>query len=102
MLTRSGLDIVVGRALGTVLMTVRGPLQTRSAPDLVHSLDEVFAYSPERVVIDLTGVTELDDDGLTTLQKAQVAAEESHVQLQLTSRCQETLARLSDHDLNIV
>lgn len=102
MLTRSGLDIVVGRALGTVLMTVRGPLQTRSVPDLFDSLDDVLASSPERVVIDLTGVPDLDDNAIGALHQAQSTAEAKDVQLQLTSRRPETRARLTDTELNVV
>ena len=102
MLTRSGLDIVVGRALGTVLMTVRGPLERRSAPDLFQSLDDVLASAPERVVIDLTGVPDLDDDAIGALQQAQSTAESNQVQLQLTTRHPEVRARLSDTPLNIV
>lgn len=102
MLTRSGLDIVVGRALGTVVMTVRGPLLGRSAPDLYSSVDEVLAESPDRVVLDLTGVTDLDDGAVAVLEQARVAAEASHVELQLTSRRQETRAKLSDTGLNLV
>lgn len=102
MLTRSGLDIVVGRALGTVVMTVRGPLQSNSASDLYSSVGALLADAPERVVIDLTGVTDLDDDAVAVLERAQVAAEASDVQLQLTSRRQETLERLGDTGLNLV
>lgn len=102
MLTRSGLDIVVGRALGTVVMTVRGPLLARSAADLSTSVDEVLAETPNRVVIDLTGVTDLDDDAVEALEQAQVRAEASQVELQLTSRRPDTRARLSDTELNLV
>lgn len=102
MLTRSGLDIVVGRALGTVVMTVRGPLQSGSASDLYASVGDVLADGPERVVIDLTGVTDLDDAAVAVLERAQVAAEASDVQLALTSRRPETLERLGDTGLNLV
>jgi anti-anti-sigma factor len=90
MLARSRLDVVVGRALGTVVMTVRGPLRKATADGLSRSLDRVLGDSPERVVVDLTEVTVLDDDGLAVLQKARSAAESHQVELQLTSRRKET------------
>lgn len=104
MLTRSGLDIVVGRAMGTVLMTVRGPLKTRSAPDLCDSVDEVLTAAPllERLVLDLTGVTELDDGAVKVLERAQVAADAAHVRLQLTSRHKATAERLSDCGFSVI
>lgn len=102
MLTRSGLDVVVGRALGTVLMTVRGPLRAPGARDLVASVEDVLADRPERVVIDLTGVSNLDDDGMAVLERAQERADACDVQLQVTSRSREILSRLSDAPFNVV
>lgn len=102
MLTRSGLDIVVGRALGTVVMTIRGPLKKASATELKHSVDEVLGEHPERVVLDLTGVPDFDDDAVSVLAKAQAAAHKSNVQLQLTSRRAAARAKLSDTGLDVV
>jgi anti-anti-sigma regulatory factor len=96
MLTSSGLDVVVGRALGTVLMTVHGPLDRGAAPDLAASIDVVLNEHPERVVIDLSGVTDLDDAGTKVLRHAKSAAEASQVRFELTSRPNEVLSALGD------
>lgn len=94
--------MVVGRAMGTVLVTVRGPLCAEGARDLVASVDEVLNDRPERVVIDVTGVTAIDDAGVATLGSAQRRAEACGVQLQVTSRSREILARLSDAPFKVV
>jgi anti-anti-sigma regulatory factor len=96
MLTKGRLDIVVGRALGTVLMTVRGPLRGATVPRLGKTVEKVLGERPERVVIDLTGVTDLDDDGLAALRQAKVSAEAHQVQLVLTSRAKAALAAFAD------
>ncbi|HEV7887298.1 MAG TPA: STAS domain-containing protein [Acidimicrobiales bacterium] len=92
MLARSRLDVVVGRALGTVLMTVRGPLRKNTSQRFITSLRRALREAPERVVVDLTGVTVLDDDGIVVLQEAKHTAEAEQVQLVLTSKRRELLA----------
>jgi anti-anti-sigma regulatory factor len=94
MLTSNGLDVVVGRALGTVLVTVRGPLRRECAPELAAQLDEVLDERPERVVIDLTGLTAVDESGTHALTAAKQAADAARIELQLTSRRAEVLAAL--------
>jgi anti-anti-sigma factor len=96
MTSRSRLDIVVGRALGTVLMTVRGSLRTGQTERLRSCIDAALDQSPERVVIDLTGVTEMDDQGVALLHQARSTAEAQQVALVLTSRRRETLAALGE------
>lgn len=102
LLTRSGLDVVVGRAMGTVLVTVRGPLRAEGARDLVASVDDVLDDRPERVVIDLTGVTTIDDAGVAVLERAQERADAHDVQLQVTSRSTEILSRLGGAPFEVV
>jgi anti-anti-sigma factor len=72
--------------MGTVLVTVRGELGARGAKELGRWINRVLAESPERVVIDLTNVAELDRDGAAALHKAKQRAERKAVQLLLTSR----------------
>jgi anti-anti-sigma factor len=80
------LDVVVGRALGTVLVTVRGELDASTARELHRCVSSILAERPERLVIDLNGVVGLDDDGAAALRRARRRAERAQVQLQLTSR----------------
>lgn len=94
--------MIVGRALGTVVMTVRGPLRAPGARDLVASVEEALADRPERLVIDLTGATALDDEGLAELVRAQERADAHEVQLQVTSRSKEILSRLDDAPFQVV
>jgi anti-anti-sigma regulatory factor len=94
MRTRSRLDIVVGHALGTVLMTVRGPLRKEGTDRLHACVAAAIEQTPERVVIDLTGVTDVEPDAVAVLQQARSAAEAQQVALVLTSRRKETLAAL--------
>lgn len=83
-------------------MTVRGPLRAPGARDLVASVEEALADRPERVVIDLTGATALDDDGLAELARAQQRADAYEVPIQVTSRSKEILSRLSDAPFEVV
>ena len=88
--------MVVGRALGTVLVTVRGPLRSDTADRFDRTVGKALAEGPERVVIDLTGVTDLDDSGREALRDAQVSAETHQVQLVLTSKRQDLLDAIRD------
>jgi anti-anti-sigma regulatory factor len=82
----TGLHVVVGRALGTALVTLRGALCWPAADDLDAQLDEVLAQGPERVVLDLTGVTDLDDGGTELLHHARHRVEAQGVRFEITSR----------------
>lgn len=93
--------MVVGRALGTVLMTVRGALGRAAAQELVASVEEVVGEQPQRVVIDLTGVTAIEDDGVEVLYEAKAAAEAHKVEFQVTAKSDQILTRLSD-DFTVV
>lgn len=95
-LARSRLDLVVGRALGTVLVTVRGPLRSDTADRLDRTVGKALAEGPERLVIDLTGVTDLDEAGKDVLRDAYVSAETHQVQLVITSRRKDLLDQIAD------
>lgn len=90
--------MVVGRALGTVLVTVRGPLRSETVERFDRTVGKALAEYPERLVIDITGVTELDDGGVAALHEARSSAEDHQVQLVLTSRRKELLDALGDPD----
>jgi anti-anti-sigma regulatory factor len=83
---RSGrLDVVVGRALGTVLLTLRGHVRPSTRDRLCTHVDQVLEESPERLVIDLTDAT-IDADAVHVLAEVRSTAEDHQVQLVLTSR----------------
>lgn len=88
--------MVVGRALGTVLVTVRGPLRSDTADRFDRTVGKALAEGPERLVIDLTGVTDLDESGKDALRDAHESAETHRVQLVLTSKRQELLDAIAD------
>jgi len=106
MRTRSRLDIVVGHALGTVLMTVYGPLGREGTDRLQNCVVAALEQSPERVVIDLTGATDVHPDAVAVLREAKSQAEAAQVALVLTSRRKEALAALEaaaeDEDFTVV
>ena len=95
-------DVVVGRALGTVLVTVRGTLDQVTAREFSGCLDEVFGERPERVVIDLTGLDGLDTMGAAALRTAKRQADRDEVQVQLTSRNPGSLTALASAGLDQV
>ena len=88
-----GLDVVVGHALGTILMTVRGQLRRSTSERFQSKLDKALRQAPERLVIDLSDAT-IDDEGARLLRKARSTAEGHQVQLVLTSRNREMLAAI--------
>jgi MFS superfamily sulfate permease-like transporter len=90
-----GLDMVVGRALGTALMTVRGPLRAGTCDRFTSKVDKVLTDRPERLVLDLTDAV-IDDEGVRALRQAQSSAEAHEVQLVLTSKRKEALADLEE------
>jgi anti-anti-sigma regulatory factor len=90
---RSRVDVVIGRALGTVLVTVRGQLRTSTCDRFRTKVDKVLGEAPERVVIDLTEAV-VDDDGVRTLCEVRTSAEHQQVQLVLTSRNPDSLAAI--------
>lgn len=84
---------MIGRALGTVLLTIRGHLRTSTGARLRIDVDRVLDESPERLVIDLTEAV-IDADGVRVLSEVRSSAEDHHVQLVLTSRKPEHIAAI--------
>jgi anti-sigma B factor antagonist len=70
------------------LLTVRGELDTLTAPELDAALRELVAGSSGRLVVDLSGVTFLASSGLAVLIQAAQRAEDGGRRLHLvvTSR----------------
>jgi anti-anti-sigma regulatory factor len=92
---RARLDMVVGRALGTALMTVRGPLRAGTSERFATKVDKVLSDGPERLVLDLTDAV-IDDEGMRALCRAKSSAEAREVQLVLTSKRKDALAEIEE------
>lgn len=69
----SGADflLVFGRALGKVLVSIHGPLDATTAPQLKDRLvDLIDGQGNRHVVLDLGGMTSIDPSGLSVLVDA--------------------------------
>ncbi|MBN1093375.1 STAS domain-containing protein [Blastococcus sp. TML/M2B] len=60
-----------------------GEIDSSTAPVLEHRLDDVIAGTPDRLVIDLRGVTFLDSAGLRVLATAHKSARRRDVDLRV-------------------
>ena len=83
MTTPTGEDLAVetSREGSTVTVRVRGEVDPGSAPLLRAVLDGVYAARPERVDLDLSGVTYLDSSSLGTLVAARRRLASQHAVL---------------------
>jgi anti-sigma B factor antagonist len=78
------LDTVISRAEpATVLLTVRGEIDTLTAPAFTAATDELLAASGDTLVIDLSEVRFLASSGLAVLISAAHRAEERGLRLRL-------------------
>ncbi len=64
-------SLVFGRALGKVVVSIHGPVDARTAPELRHRLrDLIDGQGNRHVVLDLRGTTLVDPAGLTVFVNA--------------------------------
>jgi anti-sigma B factor antagonist len=78
------LDTVISEpSPGTALLTVRGEIDTLTAPTFTAAADELLATPADTLVIDLTDVRFLASSGLAVLISAAHRAEERAVRLRL-------------------
>lgn len=68
---------------GTVLLTVRGEIDTLTAPMFTTATDDLLAASGDTLVIDLTDVRFLASSGLAVLISAAHRADDRGVRLRL-------------------
>ena len=67
----SEFSLVFGRALGKVVVSIHGPVDARTAPELRDRLRDVIDGQGNRhVVLDLRGTTLVDPAGLTAVVDA--------------------------------
>ncbi len=67
----SEFSLVFGRALGKVVVSIHGPVDARTAPELRHRLrDLIDGQGNRHVVLDLRWTTLVDPAGLTVLVDA--------------------------------
>ena len=64
---RAELTITVQRTAGEVVLNLTGEIDMLTATRLSSVVNEVLAEPPPRIVLDLTGVTFCDSQGLGTL-----------------------------------
>lgn len=69
---------------GVVTITLRGELDLASVPALEERLDTIERGEPERIVIDLSGLSFIDSSGLRVLLLAGGRADERGHELLLT------------------
>lgn len=82
--TSEFLDTMISRPLpGTVLLTVRGEIDTLTAPTFTTAADELLAEPGDALVVDLTGVRFLASSGLAVLISAAHRADERGIRLRL-------------------
>ncbi len=67
----SDFSLVFGRALGKVIVTIQGPVDAETAPELKDRLvDLIDGQGNRQVVLDLRGTTSIDCAGLSVLVDA--------------------------------
>ncbi len=70
-LVEAPFEVVVSRALGTVVVTIRGELDTYTAPQLRSQLKDLIDEQGNlTVVVDLSKTTFIDSSGLAVLVDA--------------------------------
>jgi anti-anti-sigma factor len=70
------IDVEIRELAGTVTVTVGGDIDAQAADELRRALIHVIMRRrPERLVVDLSGVTDLDAVSIGALQAAQAAAD---------------------------
>ena len=67
----SEFSLVFGRALGKVIVTIHGPVDSRTAPELRHRLvDLIDGQGNRHLVLDLHRMTTVDPSGLSVFVDA--------------------------------
>jgi anti-sigma B factor antagonist len=80
------LDTTISRPdAGTVLLSVRGEIDTLTAPAFTAATDDLLAESGDALVVDLSEVRFLASSGLAVLISAAHRAEERGLRLQLVA-----------------
>ena len=67
----SEFSLIFGRALGKVVVGIRGPVDAHTAPELRHRLaDLIDGQGNRNLVLDLSGMTHVDAAGLSVFVDA--------------------------------
>lgn len=80
----------------TVLVALIGELDLDSMAPADEVLAQVFATAPERIVVNLAGISFCDSSGLNLLLRTRLAAQEADVELRLAAEPDGQLRRLLD------
>ncbi len=77
------MEVHVETRAGSTIVTPTGDVDLNCSRDLQIHLREVFSKKPERVVVDLDGVSYMDSSGVATLVEGMQIARKQSVQLVL-------------------
>ena len=67
----SQFSLVFGRALGKVIVSIHGPVDARTAPELRHRLaDLIDGQGNRQLVLELSATTQVDPSGLSVFVDA--------------------------------
>ncbi|MCA1844278.1 MAG: STAS domain-containing protein [Actinobacteria bacterium] len=105
--SRPSFSVVIGRALGTVVVTVHGGLDAETSPRLRRVLaDLIDAQGNLDVVVDLADTTQVSPSGLSALLEAARSAHRRGGQLRLSRRshpaCQGLLMMGTDSLISMI